>query len=50
MMTTAPLAGEVVDAKSEAAIAFNELHEFLWLPDQPNRLFKPMAEIEKLFL
>ncbi len=39
----------VVDAKDDAAISFYERHEFLRLPDQPNRLFKPMAEIEKLF-
>ena len=39
----------VVNAKDEAAISFYERHEFLHLPDQANRLFKPMAEIEKLF-
>lgn len=39
----------VVDAKDDVAVAFYERHEFLRLPDQPNRLFKPMAEIEKLF-
>ena len=39
----------MVDAKDEAAISFYERHEFLRLPDQANRLFKPMAEIEKLF-
>ncbi|MDE2361115.1 MAG: GNAT family N-acetyltransferase [Hyphomicrobiales bacterium] len=39
----------VVDAKDDAAISFYERHEFLRLPDQSNRLFKPMAEIEKLF-
>jgi GNAT superfamily N-acetyltransferase len=39
----------VVDAKDDAAVSFYEHHEFLRLPDQPNRLFKPMAEIEKLF-
>ncbi|MFT3805278.1 MAG: GNAT family N-acetyltransferase [Burkholderiaceae bacterium] len=39
----------VVDAKDDAAISFYERHEFLRLSDQPNRLFKPMAEIEKLF-
>ncbi|KND61501.1 Acetyltransferase [Candidatus Burkholderia verschuerenii] len=39
----------VVDAKDDAAISFYERHEFLRLPDQANRLFKPMAEIEKLF-
>lgn len=39
----------VVEAKDDAAISFYERHEFLRLPDQSNRLFKPMAEIEKLF-
>lgn len=39
----------VVDAKDNVAIAFYEGHEFLQLPDRPNRLFKPMVEIEKLF-
>lgn len=39
----------VVHAKDDAAISFYERHEFLRLPDQANRLFKPMAEIEKLF-
>lgn len=39
----------VVDAKDDAAISFYERHEFLRLPDQANRLFKPMAEIAKLF-
>jgi GNAT superfamily N-acetyltransferase len=39
----------VVDAKDEAAVSFYERHDFLRLPDQPRRLFKPMAEIETLF-
>ncbi|PJG45046.1 MULTISPECIES: GNAT family N-acetyltransferase [unclassified Sphingobium] len=39
----------VVDAKDDAAISFYERHEFLRLAEQPNRLFMPMAEIEKLF-
>ena len=39
----------VVDAKDEAAVAFYEGHDFLRLPDQPRRLFKPMAEIAMLF-
>lgn len=39
----------VVDAKDNAAISFYERHEFLRLTDQPNRLFMPMVEIEKLF-
>jgi hypothetical protein len=39
----------VVDAKDDAAVSFCERHEFLLLPDQPNRLFKPLAEIARLF-
>jgi GNAT superfamily N-acetyltransferase len=39
----------VADAKDDAAISFYERHEFRRLPDQSNRLFKPMAEIDKLF-
>lgn len=39
----------IVDAKDEAAALFYEHHEFLRLSDLPNRLFKPMLEIEKLF-
>lgn len=39
----------IVDAKDEAAALFYEHHEFLRLSDLPNRLFKPLAEIEKLF-
>lgn len=39
----------VVDAKDDAAISFYERHEFLRLRDQAKRLFKPMAEIDKLF-
>ena len=39
----------IVDAKDAAAAQFYEQHEFLRLPDLPNRLFKPMAEIEALF-
>jgi GNAT superfamily N-acetyltransferase len=39
----------IVDAKDAAAAQFYERHEFLRLPDLPNRLFKPMAEIEALF-
>jgi GNAT superfamily N-acetyltransferase len=39
----------VVDAKDEAAVAFYEGHDFLRLSDLPNRLFKPMREIEALF-
>lgn len=39
----------VVDAKDEAAVAFYRRHEFLPLPDQPHRLFLPMANIARLF-
>lgn len=39
----------VVDAKDDAAVSFYESHDFLRLPDQPRRLFKPMDEIERLF-
>ncbi|WP_328595362.1 GNAT family N-acetyltransferase [Brucella tritici] len=39
----------IVDAKDDMAVSFYERHEFYRLPDQPNRLFKPMAEVEKLF-
>jgi GNAT superfamily N-acetyltransferase len=39
----------VVVAEDETAAAFYERHEFLRLADQPNRLFKPMSEIEALF-
>lgn len=39
----------VVDAKNDAAISFYERHEFVGLAEQPNRLFMPMTEIEKLF-
>ncbi|CDN94483.1 MULTISPECIES: GNAT family N-acetyltransferase [Rhizobium/Agrobacterium group] len=40
----------IVDAKDDMAASFYERHEFYRLPDQPNRLFKPMAEVEKLFV
>lgn len=39
----------LVEAKDQSAVAFYEKHEFIALPEQPRRLFKPMAEIEKLF-
>ena len=39
----------VVDAKDDAAASFYERHDFMRLPEQPNRMFMPMAEIEKLF-
>ena len=39
----------IVDAKDDGAVSFYERHEFYRLSDQPNRLFKPMAEVERLF-
>jgi predicted GNAT family N-acyltransferase len=39
----------VVDAKDEAAAAFYKKHGFLDLPAKTDRLFLPMAMVEKLF-
>lgn len=39
----------VVDAKDENARRFYERESFLPLPDQPMKLFLPMASIEELF-
>ena len=39
----------VVDAKDENARNFYLHHDFIPLPTQPNRLFYPVKEIEKLF-
>jgi GNAT superfamily N-acetyltransferase len=39
----------VVDAKDDAARRFYERESFLPFPDQPMKLFRPMADIEKLF-
>lgn len=39
----------IVDALDERARHFYELEGFLHLPDQPRRLFLPMADIENLF-
>jgi GNAT superfamily N-acetyltransferase len=39
----------ILDAKSEAARRFYERESFLPFPDQPMRLFRPMADIESLF-
>jgi GNAT superfamily N-acetyltransferase len=39
----------VVDAKDEAARRFYERESFLPFPDQPLRLFRPMADIAKLY-
>jgi GNAT superfamily N-acetyltransferase len=40
----------VVDAKDGSALAFYRRYGFLPFPDQPNRLFLPMAVIERLLL
>jgi GNAT superfamily N-acetyltransferase len=39
----------VVDAKDEAARRFYERESFLPFPDRPLRLFRPMADIAKLY-
>jgi GNAT superfamily N-acetyltransferase len=39
----------IVDAKDEAARRFYERESFLPFPDQPMKLFRPMADIAKLF-
>jgi len=39
----------VVDAKDEWARAFYERYEFQLFPNQPKRLFIPMAKLDKLF-
>ena len=39
----------VVDAKDDAARRFYERESFLPLADQPNKLFRPMADIKRLF-
>jgi GNAT superfamily N-acetyltransferase len=39
----------IVDAKNENARQFYERESFLALPDQPRKLFRPMADIRKLF-
>jgi GNAT superfamily N-acetyltransferase len=39
----------IVDAKDENARRFYERESFLSFPDQPMRLFRPMADIAKLF-
>jgi GNAT superfamily N-acetyltransferase len=39
----------VVDAKDEAARQFYERESFLPFPDQPMKLFRPRADIAKLF-
>lgn len=39
----------IVEAKDEAARRFYERESFLPLPDSPMKLFRPMADIAKLF-
>lgn len=39
----------VVEAKDEAALRFYERESFLPFPETPSRLFRPMADIAKLF-
>ena len=39
----------IVDAKDEGARRFYELESFLPLLDQPMKLFRPMADIRRLF-
>lgn len=39
----------IVDARDESAKRFYERESFLPFPDQPMKLFRPMADIEALF-
>lgn len=39
----------IVDAKDDSARRFYERESFLPLPDQPMKLFRPMADIRQLF-
>lgn len=39
----------IVDAKDESARRFYERESFLPFPDQPTKLFRPMADIQRLF-
>ncbi|MGH7104824.1 MAG: GNAT family N-acetyltransferase [Acetobacteraceae bacterium] len=39
----------IVDAKDDSARRFYEWESFLVLPDQPMKLFRPMADIRRLF-
>jgi GNAT superfamily N-acetyltransferase len=39
----------IVDAKDENARRFYERESFLPFPDQPMKLFRPVADIEQLF-
>jgi GNAT superfamily N-acetyltransferase len=39
----------IVDAKDDAARRFYERESFLPLPDQPRKLFRPIADLAKLY-
>lgn len=39
----------IVDAKDDNARRFHERESFLSFPDQPMKLFRPMADIRRLF-
>ena len=39
----------VVDAKDDNAVSFYRRYGFIAFPDQPNKLFLPMAVVEQLF-
>jgi GNAT superfamily N-acetyltransferase len=39
----------IVDAKDDTARRFYERESFLPFPDQPRKLFRPMADIRRLF-
>ena len=39
----------IVDAKEKNARRFYERESFLPFPDQPMKLFRPMADIQRLF-
>ena len=39
----------IVDAKDDAARRFYERESFLPFPDKPMQLFRPMADLAKLF-
>jgi GNAT superfamily N-acetyltransferase len=39
----------IVDGKDDAARRFYERESFLAFPDHPMRLFRPMADIARLF-
>jgi hypothetical protein len=55
MRSTAPLRSEIasfpliVDAKDESARRFYEWESFLPFPNQPMKLFRPIADVRRLF-